>query len=643
MRRIFLLIIIYLFSIAFFAPHVSAQTTFHLRIEGSAQTYFDDQVSVDACAITDSTGNEHTYTNSAACGIVEAARIKNFTYTFQDFGFGLMLTRIGTDTNAADFSKSWIFWLNDAPASTGLDSYTPNTNDEILLAYTNYPGIPLKIDLPADAQVGQPITLNVKKRTGTTDTDWNWHGTWEPANGATLHLNGLSLLVPETGRLTLILTDVMNNLWANGDNFIRSSHLTISDNSPTPTPTPSPTPTPTPQATPTPNTTPAIDRIAAAKRALAYLRDRQDSDGTIGGSSVSAWSTIAFGANEDKSETIKKGNVSLLSAFTKTQPESATDIERLILALRATGQSPRNYQGTDYVKQLKNKYYDNQFGETTLINDDIFGILALLAADEPRNSIYLHDSVTTLLKKQNNVGAWENLDLTAATIQALKRYQQLGGDINIKNNIEHAKDYLKNHQDNIGGFGENSATTAWGIQAIVALGEDPLDWNITSNNPITALISYQNSDGGFGWKNNIDVSTFMTAYAIPALLYTPLPVTKLQIETVNQIVVLPSPTPAATPTTSPKITHSTSNNNSSTPTKQPLQPTHGNNSALIGTVAGVEVIPSPAPNITIAMAPTTPPTKPSENNTVFMLSLGFTNIGIGVATTRLISKLHVLI
>ncbi|MDO8512155.1 MAG: prenyltransferase/squalene oxidase repeat-containing protein [bacterium] len=647
MRRFSPLIILYLSFIAFLASPTNAQTTFNLRIEGSTQTYFDGPVSIDACVITDSAGKEHIYAKSAACGVLEAANKNHFDYSFQDYGFGLFLTKIGTDDTPTDFSKSWGFWLNDDSASMGLDSYAPNANDNILLAYSSYPGVPLRVTIPSDAKVGQPITIKIEKRTGTTDANYVWHGTWEPAVGATLHINKLSLIIPESGTLTATLSDTSNDMWADGEGFVRSTHTLIAEAGPQPTPTETPSPTPSPTSTPSPTPSPTptpspetIDRIATAKKALTFLRDHQENDGSIEGITTSIWSAIAFGANEDRGETIKRDGASLLSSLLKTKPESATDIERLILALRATGQNPRNYQGIDYVQLLKTKYHDNQFGETTLLNDDIFGILALLAADEPANSSYLNDSISTLLKKQNSNGGWENIDLTAATIQALRRYKQNDGDVNIDNNIDKAKKYLKDNQDSNGGFGENSATTAWGIQAIIALNEDPTDWNKSNKNPITALVSYQNSNGGFGWKTKDDVSAFMTAYAIPALLYTPLPVTKLRVTTSNT-VASPSPTPATTPSASPKIINPIINVNA-TPTIIPATAplTRKNNSSKTGRVAGAEIIATPTPSTTVAPTPVQPAQKQKENNSAFMLGLSFTNIGIGVALTRLIGKLR---
>jgi hypothetical protein len=624
----------------------------NLRIEGSGKTYFDGKISAGDCVITDSAGNEHKYTHSAACGVVEAAKISDFDYSFKDFGFGLFLTRIGTDDTPSDFSKSWSFWLNDDSASVGLDTYSPNTNDSILLAYSEYPSIPLRVTLPKEIKSDQQFTIKVEKRGGSTDENYVWHGTWEPASGATLHINNLSLDVPTNGELMATLSNEKTIIWADGNDFIRSpkSIIDLTETSPSPTPstTPSPTPTPIPTSTaiPAPSPSPSPypffsteERAEKAKLALNFLRNLQKEDGSIDGSTVTIWGAIAFGANEDRAESIKNnGNHSLLDALATNKPESATDLERLIIALRATGQNPRSFNGIDYIQLLKNKFNNNQFGEETLVNDDIFGILAMLSAGESANSNILHNSVDALIKKQNSNGLWENVDLTSAAIQTLMAYKRSDGNINVDDYLAKARTALKNNQDKIGGFGENSATTAWSIQAIISLGEDPSDWKLSNgNNPWTALLSYQNSNGGFGWKTNEDVSGFMTTYAILALLSSPWPITKLKIQnysTIDNTVLTAEPSPTHLP--------STINKKTITLVAQKKTET---NYPKTGSIAGAEVSPTSPPAIISNPETNFSPVETSaKNNTKnLVLELGLANIGIGVATARIISKIRLFV
>lgn len=295
-----------------------------------------------------------------------------------------------------------------------------------------------------------------------------------------------------------------------------------------------------------------------ARAALAYLRSAQGPDGTTGGSLVSAWSAMAFGAHGERAQDIRAaGGRNLLEGLTAASLVSATDVERQILAVRAAGVDPHGFGGQNLVSILLGRFHDGQLGETSLLNDDMFGILALLAAEVSPRAPEIEQTVSTLLQRQDRDGLWENLDLTAAAIQALRAYGARGGRLDVRDAVSRARGFLRSHQDRFGGFGENSATTSWGIQAVVALGEDPETWRTPDGaTPWTALLRYRNSSGGFGWQSNVDVSPFMTAYAVPALLGIPWPITLLSIAQAPMTLATtstPTPTATATPSSSPRI------------------------------------------------------------------------------------------
>jgi len=618
------------------------------RIEGNETTYFNGKITTNECTIKDSNGKEHKFSHSIACALDDASKVAHFDYVFEDGSWGLYLKSIGTEAN------NWLLWTNNDPASVGLTGYTLQENDSILLVFSNvYPGTPLRVILPDKINQNQEFKIKVDKRTNVSTEEWGWEGLWEPAFNAKLYINNLTLNIPDSGELAVTLSDTKNTLWADGEDFIRSAKTIIDFAEPSPEPTasplPSPSPSPTPSAEPTPEPTdlptPSISaeqRSEKTKLAINFLKSKQDDDGSIEGSTSTIWSVIAFGANEDRAEKIKNGNKSLLDALADNNPESATDIERLIIAIRATGQYPHSFNGIDYVQQLKNKYKNNQFGEESFVNDDIFGVLAILSADESANSEILHNSVAALIKKQANNGLWENVDLTAAAIQMLREYKNSDGDINTDDTINKARTALKNSQDKFGGFGENSATTAWGIQAIVSLGENPSDWKISNGkDPWMALLLYQNTNGGFGWKNSDDPSPFMTAYAIPALLSSPWPISKLKIENnykssvVNTASQTPStvlsPTPSAKPSAIPIVQKTTFKSSTKT---------------SAGSIAGAET--SSIPLSKIATKSTTTdiqtnrnPAKKNPKSLIF--ELGFTNIGIGMTIASAIRKIRLFV
>ncbi len=562
-------VILLLPGLVVFHALAADNSTVHLRVEGSNETYFDNRVPVEDCTITDTQGVSHPLAKVAACALSTAAVGEQLPVEFSDFGFGLFLQSIGQDITPADYSFSWSFWVNDEPANVGLDQYQVKDGDEILLAFSVYPAIPLRVVTVNQATVGQSFSIPVEKLVGDYDTNFTWHGSWQPFDQGKLHLGDDLVDLPASGVFTVTINQPQElTAWADGAGFIRSAKqiIQIQPVSVTPTPQPisSPTPSPAPStfalpsATVTPSPTPwstinpDILRERAA-RALTFLRNQQQPDGSVGGEMVSAWSAIAFGSAGESACQMKSGEGrSLCSALLSSELTQATDLERVILAVRAAGENPRVFGNHNLVADLKSHFHDNQFGETSLINDDIFGVLALLAADDTVTSQEITGSISHILDEQKSDGSWGSVDLTAAAIQALRAYQQRGGDLAIDHALTKARFFLLANQDKYGGFGANSASTAWAIQAILSLGENPDDWTLSNGlNPWHALFRYQHDNGGFGWQSNAtaDVSTFMTTYAITALNKKPWPITILDIN--NSSVMADAATIAPSLTTSP--------------------------------------------------------------------------------------------
>jgi hypothetical protein len=636
-------------------------TSVALRIEGSATTLFDGTVTVTDCTVTDTDGVSHALSNVAACALTEAAAVQNFTVEFQNFGFGLFLKRLGADDTPTDFSRSWGFWLNDDPASTGVDTAEVAANDRILLAFSPYPGVPLRVTAPATPTPGSDAEFIVEKRAGEYDANFVWSGRWEPAAGATLHADETALPVPVSGKVTITLpnTDTLT-VSADGEGFIRSARavLALTAFTPSPAPTPSPTatpspvvspaPTPSPTPTPTPSPSPTAASISTARNtdasaALSFLRSRQGVNGHIDGDIVTAWSALAFGAHGERARAVRsQDGATLLDALAGTALSSATDLERQILAVRASGADPATFGKQNLLTRLKEKFHDGQIGETSLLNDDIFGVLALLAGGESSDSPEIRETVRTMLSRQGSDGSWDNLDITAAAIQALVSYKSRGGTIPVADALSRARMFLYDHRDAFGGFGENSATTSWGLQAIVALSENPEEWQTASGGtPWTALRRYQNSSGGFGWKSDADVSSFMTAYAVPALLGRPWPVTLLSIEELaleaTALAATPSPSPAAT-----RVTGAPTASASSSPRENQLAAADGttqeSGTSAAGSVAGAETASrgdrTPQPRVTL-------PVPVSATDRQFALTLfSISNMGIGVSVARLLAKIR---
>lgn len=215
----------------------------------------------------------------------------------------------------------------------------------------------------------------------------------------------------------------------------------------------------------------------------------------------------------------------------------ATDYEKTILALTAAGKDPRTFGNIDFINQLKSFHQSNQIGSADLLNDDFWGILALVSAGESINSQIIQDSKNFILANQNPDGGWgyavggdSDTNDTAAAIMALLETGMRPGEPAIIRAI----DYLKLSQNNDGGFPyhpgneSDSGSDAWVISAIYKLGQEPQNWQKNGKNPINHLKSLQRKDGSFKWVASEDKGyPILTAYAVIALTENYYPVNRL--------------------------------------------------------------------------------------------------------------------
>lgn len=238
----------------------------------------------------------------------------------------------------------------------------------------------------------------------------------------------------------------------------------------------------------------------------------------------SSWSTMALaasGATNIPSEHLK--NVNANSAIGYTAP---------ILAIAALNKNPRTFSQEDYVAKLKNFYQQNQIGDPALLNDDIFGVLALVSAAEAVTDPVIADAKNFLLNHQGADGGWSyavnsssDTNMTAAAILAL-----LAAGVPASNNqIQNALTYVQSSQNSDGGFpydpqssystASDAASTAWVIWARNAL-------NLDSVSAKTFLENHQTSPGFFEYQKNSGEDAFTpitTSYAVIALSGKKLP------------------------------------------------------------------------------------------------------------------------
>ncbi len=260
---------------------------------------------------------------------------------------------------------------------------------------------------------------------------------------------------------------------------------------------------------------PALSQADTAA-AVSYLKDQ----------SLDDWSAQALVAAGE--------TVSDLSSFDDFQPQSATDVARRILTLVALQQDPAKFYPTlNLVKELQTTYYQQQqIGSADLLNDDIFGILAL-ASVRQTDSLVLQDAAVYLLNHQNDDGGWSwsttgdsDTNDTAAAIMALLEV----GLTTDSPAISKALAYLNSTQNSDGGWpyspgGESdSASTAWVISTFTKAGIS------VPAEAIDFLLSLQTVDGSFKWvASDASGSKLMTSFAVIALQQSYFPVKKLPL------------------------------------------------------------------------------------------------------------------
>ncbi len=306
---------------------------------------------------------------------------------------------------------------------------------------------------------------------------------------------------------------------------------------------------------------------------ITYLRSQQQSNGQISGfSGVSGWAAISLAAAGVDPSTVVTNGTSLRSYLSNNPPtssSSATDWERGILAITAMGDNPSAFNGTNYVQGLAGYVNNSQIGSATQINDDFFGLLALISEGSGASTVAKQDALNFIISHQGSDGgfSWSttgtsDVDDTSAALLALVAAQKSGmSATGLATAITNAQSYILAAKNSDGGFAStkgdtsNASTTAWAIMALTANGVTGT--NIT--NADAYLRGNQEENGSFEWQKGSAGDTFTSSYAVLALTgkYWPVKIFGGITPTVTPTNT-PTPTPTSMPTPSPTIVTPTS-------------------------------------------------------------------------------------
>lgn len=271
--------------------------------------------------------------------------------------------------------------------------------------------------------------------------------------------------------------------------------------------------------------------------ALTYVRSQQAEDGNVGGFGPSAWVVMAIVAAREDPHDWKIGDNSIVDylADNAGDANSATDYARMVLAIVAANEPPTNFGGRNFLSLLQAAYDGTQIGDSSLLNDDFWGVIALISAGESPNSEIIQNSLSFIKSCQQANGGWgfdasaswgTDVDSTSAAITALIA----AGERPSSNTITNGLTFIKSTQVDSGGFncpvwGQNADIDSMAINAIVAAGQDPTSagWTENGNNPVDDLLTFQQGDGSFYWQSGTPGAwpCQTTAWAIQALLGKP--------------------------------------------------------------------------------------------------------------------------
>lgn len=494
---------------------IVSTSTVNLFIRNGAEVIFDGEAEIpteDEWEVIDNKGISRTISSQSVLAVLMNEDIKNDNFEitnikyYEDYSSHYLMCIKISDT---EFCDDWQYVVDGFSPWSSIDSTYLNGDERVALYFGN----PFQLILEKNTfELNSSIVVRAHKydylnniwnpRTniniGLATPTFNWD-TWMPEQEFEVKM------VDEEGLVTLSASTTGEFIiGVQEDGYYPSYSITISSTTASTT------------ATSTDNTTvgggggsSSTNKDFSVSNAINFLKSKQKENGSFANSELySDWAAISFAAAGQSNSAL----INYLESDSNIK-SVLTDNVRRAMALLAMKKNPYTFGNTNYIEAIIKDFDGTQFGEKNLINDDIFSILVLSKVGYDSSDIEIQKSIEFIIKKQNPNGSWENsTDLTASAIQSLIEFKDISG---VSFAISKAKNYLKNSQQNHGGW-EDVYSTSWALQAMSALSES---WSKEGKTPQDYLASNQKDDGGL---LNIDESDenriWATSYAIPAAL-----------------------------------------------------------------------------------------------------------------------------
>jgi hypothetical protein len=463
-------------------PASTSPITVHLRVEGYDKSIIDDTpVTIDSTQVTDNNGKTQDYGMYTPYGVLikELNQLK-IPFIIKYLSATPYVSSINNETEKHfGLYDGWLYTvirngaIDPQASQVGMSQLPLHDGDTVIIYYGDY-GIPtaqLSVDKQT-ANLGDTITATVKSLNDQS-----------PLADTTVHFGNDTATTDHNGQASYTIQ-------SSGDLSIYAEKKD-SDGKPTIV-----------------RTDKEILNIAGT---ISLQQIKQASDKTIAyyqlqGAPSSDWAVFGlntFGEQVNKAPYINSDGNTFINELPAIDSNSMTDWERRIIALRAGGYDPTSFNGTNYIDHLLNL----KSGLNEGINAAIFGLIAMDAASaqDIAGANYSRQSFIDYILAHKAGDGW-NLDLTSSqpdpdvTAMALYALAPHQDQAAVKGSIGPAVTVLKAMQNDDGGFGTNSQSTAQVIQALTALAIDPQGTSFmkaNGNNPVTALLQYQMTYGQF--------------------------------------------------------------------------------------------------------------------------------------------------